>query len=218
MLQQLFLLDHLGGGERRGARHRVAAVAAGGGDGLEALLVRLAHGHAGDGESVAEALADRDHVGDHAPVFRAEPLSGATPAGQDFVHHQQQLPRVAELAQLREEIVGRHDRSAPALDRLEHEAGHRADGRLVEVLVVECEVLVSVDGPVGLLPHRPVGIGTRHHMRAGRAHRAVDVRADVAERHRPVGLAVVIVEARDRLVLAGRGAQDADARLHRDGA
>ena len=55
-------------------------------------------------------------------------------------------------------------------------------------------------------------------MRAGRAHRAVNVRADVAERHGAVGFAMKVVEAAHRLVLAGRGAQYADACFDRCGA
>ena len=154
VLEQVLLLDHLdarpaprrrpSGCRRSCSRREIFS---------KRLLERLAHGHAGDREAVAEALADRHHVGHDAPVLHAQPLARAAPAGEHLVGHQQDLLLVAELAQLGEEVVRRHDRAAPALDRLEHEAGHVADRALVDVLVVERDVLVGVDRAVGLGPH-----------------------------------------------------------------
>ncbi len=185
----------LGGDERRGAGHRIAAVAARGGDALEAFLELLAHGDAGDGEAVAEALAHGDHVGHDAPVFHGQPLAGAAPAREDLVGHEEDFAVVAELAQLREEVVRRHDRAAPALDRLEDEAGDGTDGGLVEVFAVELNVGIRVDRAVRLGPDGTVGIGARHHMGAGGTDGAIDVRADVAEGHGAVRLAVEVMKA-----------------------
>ena len=136
-------------------------------------------------------------VGNHAPVLEAEPFARAAPARKNLVGHQQQLPGVAELPQLREEVVRRHDRAAPALDRFEHEARDRADRPLVEVLAVKLDVRIGVDRAIGFRPRRTIGIRPRHHVRSGGPHRAVDVGADVAERDGAIGLAVEIVEADD---------------------
>ena len=201
VIQQVLLLDHLGRGQGRRAGHGVAAVTAGGGDLLEALLVRLAHGHGRDRKAVAKTLADGHHVGHDAPVLHAEPFARASPTGEHFVGHEQQLLLVAVLPQLGEEIVGRHDGAAPALDRLQHEAGHVADGALLDVLVVEGDVLVGVDRAVGLGPQRPVGVGTGDHVGAGHPHAAIDGRADLRQRDGAVGLAVEIVEATEHLVV-----------------
>ena len=72
---------------------------------------------------IAEAFAERDDVRHHAPVLHREPLAGAAPAREDLVGHEQNFPVVAEFPQLREEVVRRHDRAAPALDRLEDDRG-----------------------------------------------------------------------------------------------
>jgi len=151
-------------------------------------------------------------------VLEAEPLARAAPAREHLVRHEEDFPPVAKPAQLRKKIIRRHDRPAQTLDRLEHEACDRADRCLVDVLAIEGQVLIRVDRAVRPGPDRPVNIGPRHHVRAWRAHRAIDVRADLAERHRAVGPAVKIVKAADRLMPARRRAQHANARLDRRGA
>ena len=148
-------------------------------------------------------------------MLEAQPPARAGPAGQDLVGHQQDLPLVAEPAELGEEIVGRHDRPAPALDRLQDEPGDVVDRRPVDVLAVEIEVLVGVDRPVGLRPERAIRVRPGHQVHSRRPDAAVDRRTDLRQRHRAVGLAVEIVEAGDHLVPAGRRPQDAHARLDR---
>ena len=101
---------------------------------MEALILstasayRLADDHRGHREAVAETFAERDHVRHHVPVLHAQPLAGAAHAGEHFVGHEQNAPLIAERAELGEEVVRRHDRAGPALDRLEHEGRDLAGG------------------------------------------------------------------------------------------
>jgi hypothetical protein len=117
------------------------------------------------------------------------------------------------LRNLGKKSSGRHDRAAPALNGFEDKTGDGANRGLVEVLAVEFDVLVGVDRPVRLGPHRAVGIRARHHVRTGGAHGTVHVGSDVAKRDGAVRLPVKVVEAADGLVPARGGAEDADAGL-----
>ena len=147
--EEVFLFDHLGGYECRRAGHRIASVAAGSGDGFEAFLVFVSHGHACHREAISKSFADGNDIRHNAPMLHAEPLSCSAPACEDLVDHHQKASVIAELAQLGEEIIWRNHRSTPALDWLEDETGDIAHGGLVQILVVEGKVGIGVDAAIG---------------------------------------------------------------------
>ena len=117
---------------------------------ISALRHADAERHAG-----RDAFGDADDVGLDAGVLDGPPLSGSADAGLDLVGDEQDAVPVADAADLLEEVVGRDDVAAFALDGLEDDGGDffgREDG--FEELVfdvagaVECEGLLSAGPPV----------------------------------------------------------------------
>ena len=162
----------------------------------------FAHGDASYREAITEAFAQGDHIRHDAPVFHGQPLARSAPARENFICHEENLARIAELTKFREEIIRRHHRATPALNGLENKPSNRPDRGLVQILAVKFDVFIGVDGSVRLGPDMAVKIWPGDHVGTRGTGGTVNMRADLAQRDRPVGFAVVIVKATNRLVLA----------------
>ena len=83
----------------------------------------------GDGQPVADALGEGDHVGhDVVRLIAPEVLAGATPPRLHLVGDEEDPVLVEHVLHRPEEPVGRHGEPADALDRLGDHAGDVAGG------------------------------------------------------------------------------------------
>src|SRR5262249_26042636 len=162
--------------------------------------------HTGDWESIAESLAQDDDVRQGVPVFEAQPLTGSTPTGEYLVGHEQDGLFIAVLAKLGKEIIGRHHRTGPTLNRFQNESRDVVDRSLIEVLVVEGDVLIGVHCTIRQGPDRPVGVRAGDHVHPGYPSRAVTLVADVGQRYGALRLSVEVVETTHQFISAGGGA------------
>ena len=204
MVEQVFFFDHFDRGQRGRTGHRVAAIAGRRADLVDCFGVWLADDHRGDREAVSETLAERDDVRQRVPIFHAEPLSGSAHAGENFVGNEKDLSLVAELAELREEIVRRHDTSAPALDRLEDKRGDLVGRAFADESIVEIEVFLGVEATVFTSPPGAIGVGPRNHVKTGSSGRAAEL-GHSSQADRVAGLAMEVHEATEELMFSGRG-------------
>ena len=121
---ELFLLDDVEHGMRRGDADRATAIGA-----AKAAGAGRVHdlGAAGDGrqrEAAGKALGHGGQIGRHLMVVHGEHLAGAGKAGLHLVGDQQDAVLVADLAQRRHEIARRLVEAALALHRLEDDRGN----------------------------------------------------------------------------------------------
>ena len=102
--------------------------------------------HAPTGMPLPRALAMVTTSGSMPEVLEAEPASGPAQAGLDLVHHEQDVPVGAELAQPGQVVRRRHDDPGLAHDGLDQDGGHpgRVAGRLHGVEVVVGDVVEPV--------------------------------------------------------------------------
>src|SRR5215203_250498 len=89
------------------------------------LRCRSGRNGGSDGEPVAQALGDGDHVRRDALVDVHEPAAAATHAGLYLIHPQQGGMLVADLPSLREIALRGHHYTVLSLDRLQHDCRHR---------------------------------------------------------------------------------------------
>ena len=82
-------------------------------------------------QPVGNPLGQAHDIAGDAPVFRSEHLSRSAHPALDLVKDEQDSMLIAELAQTRQEVGGRHNVAALALDRLDEDRRQligRADG------------------------------------------------------------------------------------------
>ncbi len=77
-----------------------------------------------DRHPVAQGLGHGHHVGLDAQVLEPEPPPGAAQPGLDLVHHQQDVPVGAQLAQADQVVRRRHDHPGLPHDGLDQDGGH----------------------------------------------------------------------------------------------
>ncbi len=173
ILQQAFFLNCLNGSQGGGAGHGVAAVTGRSAYFFNRLGVGFPHHHGGYRESVAEALADGYHVRQCIPVFYRKEFSGPSHGSQDLVREEQDFMLIAPFPEFREEIVRRKNRTGPALDRFKHNRGHLSGCCVGDKLIIKPQISIGINHPVRLFKERAIGIGARHHVKAGRTGRAI---------------------------------------------
>src|ERR687893_544154 len=224
---EVFLLEGVEDGQRRGARYGVAAVGGTEAPGVDGVHNLRLPGDAGYGEPPAHALG-RDHdIGLDPRVLYGEHLARPPVTGLDLVHDQDDPVLVAQLPQLPEvEIREGYDRGAARvvardLDGVLHRLrpGVDEEGPLLRgarhygveplgelyVLLVLRDVEAGVGHLLGLLldrlDHPPVGVPDVHHT---------DAAAEVYER-----VAVHVGQQGALRLLGEHRGGDADARSHR---
>ena len=150
----------------------------------------LARPHAGQRiEAVGDGLAEHDDVGLHAEVLDRPQLAGAIEAHLDLVDDQQDAVLVEHALQLDEEVLGRNDVAAGALDRLD------VEGRVLGLarLGVPDAVVLALEQALELL-HAVVAV-----LLLGHALGAAEV---IRERNELRAVAEVAVAA---AIAVGRG-------------
>ncbi|MNI48567.1 hypothetical protein D3C73_1031350 [compost metagenome] len=123
-------------GHAHGGGQRVAVVRA------ALIAVRehagvLAGQQCGQRHAAADALGQRHDVGRDVGMLVGEHLAGAAHAGLDFVHDQQQLVLVGQLAQALHELLGSGEDAAFTLHRFQHDG----DGLVVDQLLHRFQVV-----------------------------------------------------------------------------
>ena len=84
-------------------------------------------GHRAERRAVADALGHRDHVGHDVPILvRPVVMAGAAEAALHFVGDADAAVLADDVVHDLEELLGRRDRAADALNRLADEAGDLA--------------------------------------------------------------------------------------------
>ncbi len=158
------------------------------------------------GSAAGDALGERDDIRDDVEVLRCEHLAGASHAALDFVEDQQDAVAVGDAAQFVEELLGRDEVAAFALDRFDHDRGDffgwkngaekrvldglRAfDGAGVDRLAVGAAVAIGVGDVVDAGHHREEVLAL--------------AAAAAGERQRPHGAPVECAVERDELLAAG---------------
>ncbi len=120
----------LEGGEGHGAAYGVAEEGAGVegfAGGLGPCVHDIGAAHAGGyGEAVGEGLAEANDVRGDVEVVAGEEFAGAVEAGEDFVGDEEDFFLVADAAEEWEEVAGRWDDAAAALDGLDEDGADLA--------------------------------------------------------------------------------------------
>src|SRR5205807_5005054 len=130
--QQAFFLDGFDGGERSGARKRMATVSSAERAGAGRVHDFGAAGDSGDGHAAAERFGGGGEIGLDAEMFGGEPSSGAAKAGLHFVGDEKDAMAAANLLQELEVVGRRDDKAAFAENGLGDDRGDRfrRDGAL----------------------------------------------------------------------------------------
>ena len=143
-LKKVFFLDGFNTGKSRRASHRIAAIAARCRNRFKGFLKRLSHRYASHRETIAKAFTQRNNIRHDIPIFHTQPLAASAKACKYFVCHQQYALLVAEFAKFREEVVRRHYRTAPTLDRFKHKTSKIAYSAFVNELIKEFDILIGI--------------------------------------------------------------------------
>src|SRR5918997_7081 len=215
---EVFLLEGVEDGQRRGARYGVAAVGGTEASGVDGVHNLRLPGDAGYGEPPAHALG-RDHdVGLDSRVLYGEHLARPPVTGLDLVHDQDDPVLVAQLPQLPEVEIREGYEPALAAYRLDDDRRHtaRVHGAYERLLYGREAIPLAAAGavPAGLTPVR---VGRRYPVDLGDERpEALLVPVGLArERHREHGAAVEgVLEGYDRGA-ARIVARDLDGVLHR---
>ncbi len=155
-----------------------------------------------------DAFGDADDVGLDAGVFDGPPLPCSTGAGLDLVGDEEDAVAIADAANLLEEVVGRDDVAAFALDGLEDDGGDlfgREDG--FEETVFDVAGAVEGEGLLlgGAAGGAAVGVGVADVGDAGDEGReaALLLRLGAGERECAHGAAMEAAKEADDVLAAG---------------
>jgi hypothetical protein len=199
-------------GERRGARHRVAAERAAEPARVHGVHQLGAAGDAGERQPAAERLPGDEQVGLDPVVLDRPHGSGAAATRLHLVVDVDDAVSLAKVLQRPQELGRHRDEAAFALHGLDHEAGDLA--RIDVLLEQKLEAVQRVggrDAAIGVGGGRPVDVG-------GEGPEALLVDELRGHRHREVRAAVERAVEDDDARPAGRGARDLDRVLDRLGA
>ena len=86
-------------------------------------------------------------------MFTAEDLTGSSHTGENFVGEKQDIAFIAEFSQFGEEIIRRHDGSAPALDGFQNECGDLIGGGFSDEGVIVFQIFFGIQRAVFSCPH-----------------------------------------------------------------
>ena len=125
-LQQVFLLENVQHGQRRGAGNRAAGIGAAQAACRGGVHHLGAAHHAGDRVATGHGFGHGDHVRRDAALLDGKPGAGAAGAGLNFVGNQQNAVLVAQGAQALQKLGGGHIEAAFALHRFHDDGGHAA--------------------------------------------------------------------------------------------
>eukprot|EP01022_Parablepharisma_sp_SALTPOND_P028594 TRINITY_DN71212_c0_g1_i1.p1 TRINITY_DN71212_c0_g1~~TRINITY_DN71212_c0_g1_i1.p1 ORF type:complete len:811 (-),score=318.58 TRINITY_DN71212_c0_g1_i1:764-3196(-) len=186
VLQQATFLVQAQHFQRHGGAHRMGriglAMADHGGQRRaigNAAIDALRHHHRAHGRITGgQALGHRHQVGLHVFVLAGKHGTGAAEAGDDFIHHEEDIEFVAGQLHGLEPALGRHDHATRALDGFAEE-GRYALGSQLGHLAAQCLHRGGDDGGI-VGQFAAVGVG-RGDVVLGR-QRQVEVEVEVGQR------------------------------------
>src|SRR5437870_3376991 len=127
------LLKHIDRLERRGADDGISAERAAQAPRSRSVHDRGLPGHAAERQSASDGLAAHEDIRHRVPILDRPQLPGAAHAGLYLVVYEHDAMGVAQLAEEREEFLGRDDHPAFPLDRFGEDCGDAArDLRLID--------------------------------------------------------------------------------------
>ena len=163
-LDQALLLDHLQDGVRRRARHRVTDVRAP--DGRRSRRVHHVGPPHHRRERIArsQGLGQEHQVGFESEMLRRQERAGSTAPRLHLVGDQEDAVPPAPLGQALQELRGRHDEPAFALDGFHDRCRHAVriddgDERSIDRLQSDPPGVVGMRAPVRIGIRQPVDLG-----------------------------------------------------------